>query len=75
MTTLEQDTYSGRRDILTWLAREDVSLYGECHGPILNLLVAAGYVSLDEVPPTARTGVRVTEAGFDWLARETGKSA
>lgn len=56
-------------ELLEWLAREDVSLYGECHGPVLDVLLGWELVTLDAAPPTSRTGVRVNEAGLAWLTQ------
>lgn len=38
-------------DLLRWLSESDSSAYGECHGPLLDELVADGLVALGPVPP------------------------
>jgi hypothetical protein len=35
---------SDERDLLLWLAQEDFSQYGECHGKTLDALIAKGLV-------------------------------
>lgn len=62
-----------QRNLLRWLAREEASQYGECHGPALDALHAAGFVRVWESdadiwpPPSLRHAVSVTQAGFDYI--------
>lgn len=55
-------------DLLRWLAKEDATPLGECHGPMLDALVRDGLV---EITGSAvfdhYRRVHVTEKGFDRL--------
>ena len=53
--------------LLKWLAKEDFSHLGECHGKDLDALVAAGLARVQG------NAVSVTEAGFALLAAKEGK--
>lgn len=37
---------ANERDLLLWLAKEDFSQYGECHGPELDLLITRGFAQI-----------------------------
>lgn len=37
-----------QRDLLAWLAREDYSQYGECHGAALDALIERGFAKVHE---------------------------
>ena len=54
------------KQLLQWLAQEDSSALGECHGENLTRLAAAGLVRIGEPPPgldKLYARVTVTEAG------------
>ena len=55
------------KQLLQWLAQEESSALGECHGKNLTRLAAAGLVRIGE-PPLGRdrlhARVTVTEAGL-----------
>jgi hypothetical protein len=55
------------RFLLEWLSKEDWSAYGECEGKDLDALIARGLAELAHTPPSGRTGVRLTEAGWEAL--------
>jgi hypothetical protein len=61
--------------LLGWLGEEDTSAYGECHGPDLDALVAAGLAEIGPIPPGRSDPlyrrVSLTEAG---RARLGGKA-
>jgi hypothetical protein len=73
MTTVELTRK--QRNLLRWLAREDASRYGECHGPDLDALHAAGFVRTWTAdpntdvwpPPSLRHAVSVTAAGIEYI--------
>jgi hypothetical protein len=50
--------------LLEWLAREDFSLYGECHGATLDALIGKGFVTVHHRnSDLMRCSVSVTPAG------------
>lgn len=54
-------------DTLAWLAKEDASAFGECHGSALDKLVLRGFVEIHGTGGRAR--VSVTKAGLDALTK------
>lgn len=50
------------RELLLWLAKEDASAFGECHGPSLDRLVIRGWASISGT--TGHASVSLTETGL-----------
>lgn len=60
MTLSKEDRF-----LLEWLAKEDASKFGECHGPALDRLMLNDLVQINGVG--WRAAVTVTEAGHKAL--------
>ena len=67
---------SQERFLLEWLSKEDASLYGECEGQSLNVLVNLGLATVGPAPegrhPHYGT-VSLTDAGWSALASPEGE--
>lgn len=68
MKQTADDLTSEEKFLLRWLAKENFSAYGECHGYALNVLLNTGLAQVDHSPPSDYARVSVTEAGFTLLA-------
>ncbi len=68
---------SEERFVLDWLAKEDFSLFGECEGQALTVLINCGLAEVTEKERGGWAKVAVTEAGHAHraaIAKAEGRS-